>query len=311
MRIRTIKPGFWRWEKVTQLSRDLRLLFVGVWSYVDDNGVGVDDYRQLAADLFALEDDPAEARQFVRDGLATLSRASLILRYEANGTSLLFVVDWDDWQRVDHPGKDRYPRPTTPLTSTNPEPPASVTTLSREARETLAPGKEEEGKRGREETHPPTGGGSREGGKPPRTPEPATPPTAKPTGGRGGKGTRIPDDFAVTDAMIAWARDHTPLVGREDTEAFQDHWRSATRNAVKRDWVAAWRNWMRRAQRDAEDRAGRAARPPRGTGASPTGSRPSTADQRVRDTQALKRLYHADQPGPRDSQLQLTPGEDS
>lgn len=53
--------------------------------------------------------------------------------------------------------------------------------------------------------------------------------------------------------MVAWARQNTPLVGRTDTESFVDYWTAANgSNASKRDWTAAWRNWMRKAQRDAE-----------------------------------------------------------
>lgn len=67
--------------------------------------------------------------------------------------------------------------------------------------------------------------------------------------------TRIPDDFSVTDAMVAWAAKEAPLVdGRFETENFVDHWRSANKNHLKRDWTAAWRTWMRRAQKDAEAR---------------------------------------------------------
>lgn len=64
---------------------------------------------------------------------------------------------------------------------------------------------------------------------------------------------RIPPDFAVTEDMIGWARQHTPLVGRTDTDSFVDYWTAASgARASKLDWPAAWRNWMRKAQRDAE-----------------------------------------------------------
>lgn len=70
------------------------------------------------------------------------------------------------------------------------------------------------------------------------------------------KATRIPEDFAVTHEMVAWAQRETPLVdGRRETAAFIDYWRGkAGRNATKLDWVATWRNWMRKAQGDAEER---------------------------------------------------------
>jgi hypothetical protein len=64
------------------------------------------------------------------------------------------------------------------------------------------------------------------------------------------RGTRIPDGFAVTPDMVTWARDNTPHVdGRQATAAFIDHWRAkAGRDATKLDWVATWRNWMRKAE---------------------------------------------------------------
>lgn len=72
-------------------------------------------------------------------------------------------------------------------------------------------------------------------------------------------GTRLPDDFAATADMIAWAKQQTPLVGAKDTAAFVDYWRSQPgAKGRKTDWLATWRNWMRRAQTDAEARQQRA-----------------------------------------------------
>jgi len=155
MRIRTIKPEFWRSDDIAVLPRELRLLFIGLWSYVDDNGVGLDDYRQIAADLFALEEDPKEARDWVREGLATLSRALLVARYEVGGRSLLFIPTWDRHQKIDRPSKERYPRPPDdwiPPTSGDDGPGRHLATVSRQSREELAPGTGEQGNRGTGET---------------------------------------------------------------------------------------------------------------------------------------------------------------
>lgn len=63
------------------------------------------------------------------------------------------------------------------------------------------------------------------------------------------RGTRLPDDFAVTEPMKEWARENAPLAGLVDHDSFCDHWRAqAGQRAVKRDWEATWRNWMRRTQ---------------------------------------------------------------
>ncbi len=134
MRIRTIKPEFWRSGDITALSREDRLLFIGLWSYVDDNGVGIDDYRAIAADLFALEDDPKDIRDYVREGLATLSRGLLIVRYEVDDKHYIYITKWRKHQRVDRPNKPRYPEPG----STSDPPTSDDANPSREDREGFA-----------------------------------------------------------------------------------------------------------------------------------------------------------------------------
>ena len=86
----------------------------------------------------------------------------------------------------------------------------------------------------------------------PRAPKPSEPSLTiknRQGGAREKRGTRLPDDFAVTAEMVAWARERVPNVdGRWETEKFINYWRAASgATAVKRDWVAAWRNWMLKA----------------------------------------------------------------
>lgn len=70
---------------------------------------------------------------------------------------------------------------------------------------------------------------------------------------RAERGTRIPDDFAVTADMVAWAQANAPHAdGRLQTTKFVNYWRAkAGRDAVKVDWAATWRNWMLKAEEDA------------------------------------------------------------
>lgn len=60
------------------------------------------------------------------------------------------------------------------------------------------------------------------------------------------RGTRIPDDFAVTEAMREWGRKHAPAVdGERETIKFVNYWQAkAGAGAVKVDWIATWRNWI-------------------------------------------------------------------
>jgi hypothetical protein len=98
------------------------------------------------------------------------------------------------------------------------------------------------------------------------------------------RGTRLPDDFAVTAELVAWASENTPGIdGRYETAKFVDYWRGKTgQAATKLDWPGTWRNWMRKAH----ERAGPAWRTP--------GARPTADDkahgfvERGRRLQALR-----------------------
>jgi len=62
--------------------------------------------------------------------------------------------------------------------------------------------------------------------------------------------------------MIAWKRENAPHVHlRNELAQFKDHWLAAAgASAVKLDWVAAWRTWMRRAEADWQRREQQPAR---------------------------------------------------
>lgn len=61
------------------------------------------------------------------------------------------------------------------------------------------------------------------------------------------RGTRIPEPFVVTGQMRVWAASEVPAVDVDAaTRKFVDHWRAkSSRYGTKRDWTAAWRNWLR------------------------------------------------------------------
>lgn len=105
MRIRSIKPEFWRSRDVTSLPWDTRLVFIGLWSYVDDNGVGWDDLPSIAADLFArdLSVDSTETLRRVSQALSGLEEKGLVVRYKADGKDLLMITGWAKHQLVKNP----------------------------------------------------------------------------------------------------------------------------------------------------------------------------------------------------------------
>ena len=173
--IRSIKPEFWRSRDITALSWDARLVFIGLWSYVDDNGVGRFDLASIAGDLFVQDlcDNP-------RDTLARLSRAlqqiisnGLAVVYEIESKDFIFITGWNKHQRIDRPNKARLPlpdgekrRPTSDDDFSSCNTRDTLATLSRHYRETPATGTGEQGNRGTGElinAQPPKASGSNSG----------------------------------------------------------------------------------------------------------------------------------------------------
>jgi hypothetical protein len=105
-RIRTIKPEFPQSESVGRLSRDARLLFVQLWTVVDDFGRSRAASRMLASLLFPYDDDAAGQ---IDGWLRELEREGHIRRYEVNGSLYLDIPKWKEHQKVDHPTGSRLP----------------------------------------------------------------------------------------------------------------------------------------------------------------------------------------------------------
>lgn len=115
MRIRSIKPEFWRSEDIAVLPLSARLTFIGLWSYVDDNGVGEDRTSSIAADLYAddLACNPHETLRRVSGDTQALENAGLIVRYMVGKRHLLYVTTWKEHQVISRPSKGHcYPLPT-------------------------------------------------------------------------------------------------------------------------------------------------------------------------------------------------------
>lgn len=185
-RIRSIKPDFFTSEKIASLPLSARLTFIGLWTHADDNGVAVDNVRLIAAAIWPLEDDPLEALVRTSEDLQRLSEAGLIVRYEVGGRALLFITNWDEHQKVSHPGKPRFVRPSPAqieasisiayvMACDDAAPPETDGSVSGESPES--------GENVQETLSPEQGAGSREQGSNPPTP---------PRGKRGSR--RVGDD---------------------------------------------------------------------------------------------------------------------
>lgn len=159
MRIRSIKPEFYRSDDIDALDWHERLLFIALWSYVDDNGVGRDKVASIAADLFAgdLSVDPTETLRRVSLGLDALEKQGLITRYKVNDRSYLHIVAWEHHQLIKNPSKARFPLPTCDSSDST----ERLRSVSGGVTEEAPTGTEEPRNRGAEEQGtPPTAAGA-------------------------------------------------------------------------------------------------------------------------------------------------------
>jgi hypothetical protein len=81
------------------------------------------------------------------------------------------------------------------------------------------------------------------------------------------RGSRLAADFAMPAEWIGWAqteRGWTNDVARTVADQFKDYWTAAAgAKAVKLDWQATWRNWVRGSKReDGEYRGAKVVRTP-------------------------------------------------
>ncbi len=105
-RIRSIKPEFPQSESIGRLSRDARLLFIQIWTLVDDDGRARAASRMLASLLYPYDDD---APKLIDGWLAELEREGMVRLYEVDGSRYLDIPNWRKHQKIDRPSDSRLP----------------------------------------------------------------------------------------------------------------------------------------------------------------------------------------------------------
>lgn len=105
MRIRTIRPEFYSSESVGSMTWKTRLVFINLWSYVEDNGVQLDNPRLFRGQCMPYDDSVLDA---IEDAFAELEQCGSIIRYERDGKRLLFIPGFEKWQNIQRPGTCHY-----------------------------------------------------------------------------------------------------------------------------------------------------------------------------------------------------------
>ena len=107
-RIRTIQPDFARSPSMSRVSREARLLFVLLWTLVDDEGRCQAALDDLARALYPSDSD---ASMYLLSWLDELEREDCIERYTIDDVDYLRIVHWHQHQRIYHPTPSQLPPP--------------------------------------------------------------------------------------------------------------------------------------------------------------------------------------------------------
>lgn len=129
-RIRSLKPEFWSHPKTAKVSRDARLLFVGLLTESDDEGRSYAAPRKIAGALYP-HDENVTARHITK-WLGELVQAGLVELYTVAGTDYISVVGFKKHQKVSHPTPSRLPPPPRNVSGSPPESLPSDSSLIKE-----------------------------------------------------------------------------------------------------------------------------------------------------------------------------------
>lgn len=107
-RIRTIKPTFWGDDKVARLTRDERLLFLGLVSMADDDGRFLASNAAVSGFVFP-NDDLSPAR--VGRWMSRLDAIGLVRVYDIGGVRYGCLPNFDRHQVINRRSKSVLPEP--------------------------------------------------------------------------------------------------------------------------------------------------------------------------------------------------------
>jgi hypothetical protein len=210
-------------ERVASLDWAAEVFYRRLHSIVDDYGRYEAGHQLLRAKCYPLQTDSVRVADIAR-WMAACQKSGLILVYGANGKQYLEVCDFRQQTRTDSkcpppPAIDACCDPLLAIDSKCQQPLANdclgvvVGVSVNEAEQGASPA--------------------------------ALPAAAK---SKQANGTRLPDDWELPNEWAEWAKAERPDLNPADVAAvFADHWRAKPgKDGRKTDWLATWRNWVRK-----------------------------------------------------------------
>lgn len=108
-RIRSVKPTFWGDDKVSELSRDARLLMLGLISMADDDGRFLASHQAVAGYVFPNDQDVTPKR--LAGWLGELAGQGMVVLYNGGRIKYGCLPKFRTHQRISHPQKSTLPPP--------------------------------------------------------------------------------------------------------------------------------------------------------------------------------------------------------
>lgn len=103
-----MKPQFWADEAVAELSRDARLLTLGLISFADDEGRFLASTAAINGYVFPHDDLPAAK---VRKWLDEVEATGIIRLYSVHRREYGAFPNWSKHQKISHPAPSILPAP--------------------------------------------------------------------------------------------------------------------------------------------------------------------------------------------------------
>src|SRR5699024_4648421 len=111
-RIRTIKPEFFTSPDTAKASVDARLLYIALWCWADDYGIGETNFNAILG--FAFPEDDQRERKEIQSLCKEVANAFGTVFYTVRGRHFYAIPSWDDHQKTQRRATRRNPAPNDP-----------------------------------------------------------------------------------------------------------------------------------------------------------------------------------------------------
>ncbi len=108
-RRRMIDPEFWSDELIGNFKRDVRLFYIGLWNFSDDEGRFRAKTGLLKGQIFPYDADIKQ--KHIENFLKVLENSNRIVLYSHNGQSFGCVCKFKEHQTISHPTPSKIPPP--------------------------------------------------------------------------------------------------------------------------------------------------------------------------------------------------------